>query len=1077
MNDRAIIKAISRIHFTIVSFFIFILIIGSFLFISLLNGIRIDHLKLPGIQIDELYINWNEKLCLNASSIDVKFNDSNESTSFKPEKLKAVIQALKLYDNWFESVEITSFSYNNINASFSYLADEKSHLYVASPQFEVDSDIHFLTENIFFNINYFNAPEHKSSLQGSMVFDSTELTLYIQAEASVAQSADLAIYSIVDKNAVTIELQGIKPIRNLRPIINLFKLHKDVTPWIVDYSAGTAFNLHSLSARYEYDHPESLLESINATADYQDFVYTFQPGLDPIVTAYTDFVFKHGVLNIFPREASYCGQNTGESWLNIDFNPDDEPVLTAYLHTAFKLNDDIIYLLNYFGIALPFKQLSGNTKADLTLRVPLLSINIDAKGHFSVDKGNFLYKGIDLNITDSAIDIHNSKVSVKRFHVDYKDNLRASAKGFLNFSTGESNLDFIANKISIENDKMALDLNNSKDILQINYQLSNRGEHVSLSPSTWSLNGMHVKVGSLRAPFDFEHFSIGIPSTSITVKDILQADISADINVENLQSDFKINLRQFHYKALKLNQPNLHMRIKQSDQLDINITHSSSWLIDDTLLESAPFKISIKDSRLTVSDNRFFIGDSLQGDLSGSYDLADKNGSLALSNFIFTNSSLSSFFAHDERIDVKIEHQNESTHIQIPKLKTFFKIKEDGWRLNFYSLSALAEHSPILQEYNITKGSLIVESSTGDDSFSFVGNIDYPYSLLIQNDRPQNLYSFDGTYDGESLQIDVNQDLNITVNDEIHIRSKNIGFNVTEFIAYLDEHQQSSSDETNTGSGLVLYIDASNSFLLLDEKRRALADGLSVHYKDKLLSAQMMHRQGKMTLKMEEGQFKLKGQDFNELFINSLFEEGYFKGGNLSFWADGNLSSVNGVVRLKNTTVRQHRLLNNLFAFINTIPALVTFSVPRYSKSGFKINEAYGTLSYKDKKLTVKGIKIDGIELDITGDGLLDYNTDTIDIDLSLKTQAGMNVGKIPLLGYILVGDDDTKMTSFKLKGDIDNPEVTNTMAKDIVVAPFNILKRAISLPFAIFDWDNNESFDDSGYNLLKERLNEENEE
>jgi hypothetical protein len=295
--------------------------------------------------------------------------------------------------------------------------NKESYFKALSPNFKLYAQLHFLSDQYMsIKIRHFEAYEQNSSLSGEIIYDDSAFALYVKAEALVAASAHLKILASIDHKAISVTLEGLEPIKKLKPIVDLFPLHKKAKPWIVDYTAGSRLSLHVLRAKYEYEHPEKLLDSIYATADYQDFVYTFQQKLEPIRTGYTDFIFKHGVLNILPKQATYCGQNTGSSWLDIDFNPKDEPVLTAYLNSPFVLNDDILFLLNYFKIALPFKQLTGKTNADLTLKIPLLSVKIDAKGKFDIDNGVFLYKGVKLNITDSAIDIHNSRVDVNRFH-------------------------------------------------------------------------------------------------------------------------------------------------------------------------------------------------------------------------------------------------------------------------------------------------------------------------------------------------------------------------------------------------------------------------------------------------------------------------------------------------------------------------------------------------------------------------------------------------------------------------------------------------------------------------------------
>jgi hypothetical protein len=238
----------------------------------------------------------------------------------------------------------------------------------------------------------------------------------------------------------------------------------------------------------------------------------------------------------------------------------------------------------------------------------------------------------------------------------------------------------------------------------------------------------------------------------------------------------------------------------------------------------------------------------------------------------------------------------------------------------------------------------------------------------------------------------------------------------------------------------------------------------------------MSHKGGSAWLKVDGKIFELHGKGFGEKFISNIFKSSYFKNGSLSFSASGSFDKFDGVAKIKDTTIRNYILLNNLLAFINTIPALATFTVPRYSKSGFKVNEAYTGFSYKDSILHINGIKVDGVEMDIFGDGQIDYGSNTINMDLSVKTQAGRNVGKIPLVGYILVGDDNTAMTTFKLSGDLDNPKITNKVAKDIAVAPFNILIRTLKLPFKILlpqgsrEGESNGN-KNSGLNILNEHL------
>ncbi len=1050
---------------------------GSLLFVVLLNGITFEKIKLPGIQVKELYIKWNEKLCIKADHIIISSNNANTGKTYALDDAKKLIAAVKLHHDWFESLKITSLTYNDVNASFQYDMHKKSYFKAISPKFELDAELNFLSDKyLSIIIKRFQAYEQNSSLSGEITYDDSAFTLYIRADALVAASAHLNIFAAIDHNAISVTLKGLEPIKKLKPIVDLFPLHKDAKPWIVDYTAGSRLSLHVLKAKYEYEHPEKLLESIYAKADYQDFVYTFQQGLEPIRTGYTDFVFEHGVLNILPRHATYCGQDTGSSWLNIDFNPKDEPVLTAYLDSPFILNNDILFLLDYFKISLPFKQLSGKTNANLTLRIPLLSVKIDAKGKFDIGKGVFLYKGVDLNITDSAIKIHNSRVDVIRFHAAYLDNLKVSAKGYLNFSTHNTDLHFNVEKVYIDDGGFRVGLDRKNRDLHIDYKLSSKEEILSFSPSAWDINGINVKLAKFTAPFDFEKFTAQIPSAELSIDNTISTKLSGDLDILNGIYDIEADISSLTYKSLSLNQKNLKVHIlQQQGSTEISTDRQSIWLIDQTPTLISPCKIEMDHSVFSLQKSRFMLSDIIQTDINGIYDIKKKKGTFTLSDFTFDNNEMGSLFASDKNIKIKLLENNGTTTLDIEKLDMYFKFKKSGWKLDFYSLNPLSRGSDLMQEYNITRGTFSIESDTGHYPFKFRGHIDYPYDILVQKDTAGGRYSFYGIHDDKSTRFQINDKLDVTVDESIHIDSNNMGFNLPELIRYLGEHQK-SGDKKSQEQQKPLFIEATNTYLALGSERRALADKLSLKYEGSSLLAQMTHKGGSARLKIDNEIFELHGKGFGEKFISNLFKSSYFKGGSLSFSASGSFDRFDGVAKIKNTTIRNYVLLNNLLAFINTIPALATFTVPRYSKSGFKVNELYTGFSYKNKILYIEGIKVDGVEMDIFGDGQIDYNSNTIDMDLSVKTQAGRNVGKIPLVGYILVGDDNTAMTSFKLSGDLDNPNVKNKMAKDIAVAPFNILIRTLHLPFKILlpktGMDSkSESNEESGLNILNEHL------
>ncbi|MDF1884484.1 AsmA-like C-terminal domain-containing protein, partial [Sulfurimonas sp. SAG-AH-194-C21] len=129
--------------------------------------------------------------------------------------------------------------------------------------------------------------------------------------------------------------------------------------------------------------------------------------------------------------------------------------------------------------------------------------------------------------------------------------------------------------------------------------------------------------------------------------------------------------------------------------------------------------------------------------------------------------------------------------------------------------------------------------------------------------------------------------------------------------------------------------------------------------------------------------------------------------------------------------------------------SLVTFKLPGYSNEGLYIYKSYLNFKYKNNVFNLTDIYLDSKEIDIVGNGVADLENDNIDIVLNLKTDLGSNLAKIPIVGYIIL-DEDTISTTLSIKGKASDPKVKSLIAEDIVIAPLNIIKRTLSLPYML---------------------------
>jgi hypothetical protein len=160
-----------------------------------------------------------------------------------------------------------------------------------------------------------------------------------------------------------------------------------------------------------------------------------------------------------------------------------------------------------------------------------------------------------------------------------------------------------------------------------------------------------------------------------------------------------------------------------------------------------------------------------------------------------------------------------------------------------------------------------------------------------------------------------------------------------------------------------------------------------------------------------------------------------------------------GKVYINSGIVKELTVLNNIVAFLNTIPSLLSLSTPGFTAEGYKIKKGYIDYLYYKNILYLKNIKITGINLDFIGKGYIDFNKNKINLKITAIMK--MKLKKIPIIGkglsYILFGKDGNIDVKIIVKGDLNNPKVEQDIGKSILLTPFELFKRAITLPFNLF--------------------------
>ena len=163
---------------------------------------------------------------------------------------------------------------------------------------------------------------------------------------------------------------------------------------------------------------------------------------------------------------------------------------------------------------------------------------------------------------------------------------------------------------------------------------------------------------------------------------------------------------------------------------------------------------------------------------------------------------------------------------------------------------------------------------------------------------------------------------------------------------------------------------------------------------------------------------------------------------------------LHGEVIIEGGVMKDFKAYNNTLAFINTLPALATLQNPGYSKKGFIIKKGVAKYRKIGQKIIFDTIHIEGTSASIVGKGEIDLKKNTINMNMAIQTarELGKAVGSIPILGYILMGEDKSMTVGLKITGSLSKPKVKTSATKELLKLPLDLIKRTLQSPAHIIN-------------------------
>ncbi len=1018
----------------------------SVTFLLLSKGIYLKEVNLPSFHINKLYLKWDEKLNISIDKLTI-FTHNKSSNDFQTKDIRKNLKTFGLLASFLQSFIIERIDYRDINATLRYLDKDGGYIRASSPNFDIDTVIFKTNNYVHFKILKYKDSIKKITAHGDIVLDLFKRELLADIETNISSDISLNIYTFVDALQLKYALTSQKEIKSIEHLISILHLNKVMKYWVYDAIEMQSLSLKKAHGFIEFAKPREAFSNLYIYANVKKMDYKYNKALDAIHTQTTNLEFEHGVLYIRPKNQTTYDFSLDKSWLKIDFSKKDFELILTLTLDGF-VDKHLLYLLHTYNINLPFKQNSGSVKTDLVLDINLMTLDVDAQGTFYTNNSNFTYLGLNLDLYNTLVKLDNSNIVIDKMYAKYKKNVSAQVTAKLDLKHNQGKISFDIDKASFNDNALKLAKNKR---VQVIYNINNGKDMINISPSLWKLYSQEdMEVQSLDIPFDYENLSARIPTTQINVKNIATMYTSGSISFKTFSTNLELDLAKFNYHDVKLNQSNLLFDLSFTDSrllIKSNDTAKLTMFNRDISFEQP--SISIYKDIIIANSSEFKIENLLTTKLAFNYSTVFSNGYLNVENIIFKNSTFGNIFKKINNLGLRLKIQENGFIAKCPDIGLIISDTKDKWIVSFDSLETLYRYSPVLQKYSLNKGKVSIFKEKNKKNINFFATIEHKYNFITINDKLISKYIVNGSIDNQdnTINLDINDRIKVNIAQRYTIFGDNIGVNISSVIEFLN----TIKDQKNSSKGSNVSLDLVNSYLYFSPTRKAIADKISLQYYNNIATAQLVYKNAEAGFKLQDDMFYLYGENFNDKFMENIFSLSKFKGGSFDFSMKGSLDQYSGILYIKDTTIMEYKTLNNILAFINTIPSLITFSLPGYSKNGLDVKSSYVNFDYKDNLFTFKDIYLDSKEMEIFGKGNASYANNTIDLKLNLKTDLGSAVSKIPVVGYILLGKDSIS-TSLKVSGKLDDPKVESMLATDIIIAPLNIIKRTLLFPFKIFE-------------------------
>lgn len=558
------------------------------------------------------------------------------------------------------------------------------------------------------------------------------------------------------------------------------------------------------------------------------------------------------------------------------------------------------------------------------------------------------------------------------------------------------------------------------------------------------------------------------PQTLLSIK-LNLGGVLLDSNIlEILQYyDIDLPLRQID----GTNSGNLALNILlPTGKLETKATAEGNIKIKNSLIDIVGIKTFVKDTNVVIEPNavsidkaQVGISDILSGEVSLNFDINRQKMSLALNPSIFSVKSgemeiinldktpLNATMDFSQKFSAKIAPLDISVNTS------------DNNAINLNgNLSKLAPYAPILHLLDMKNGNITLKIPQNRQFVALnakIDNLKYPLyylnknrvtTLQIEGEIGENELNFNDKANKINLKILLESgDIDLRLSDKFININEILESQIPLFVQ-MREDSKATKDSKKSKDLLNLLIEGNNLSLGLFNYNIPFDETMLKATKNGFI-ANGKNKNGIANIILDSGTLSVEANNFNADFVNNVFEKDIMSGGTFGVFGIYRDNRFVGDISAFDTSVKEMATLQNILTFIDAIPSLIVFKLPGFSASGYEVDEAHARLGIDSNYVAIERVDIKGSSVDISGNGVVDLKTHDLNVRLELSTIKSLSsiLNKIPIIGFLLLGEDGKITTDLTITGTIESPQTEISLLEDTAKAPINILKRVFS-PFQI---------------------------